>query len=58
MRDNVYKRNELELIKALESIRKCSKITAKKLKEERQKNQELYAKCLKLENKLIKCGNL
>ena len=58
MKDNVYRRDKEELLKSLNSMRECNKITAKKLREERKKYQELYAKYLKLERLLIKCGNL
>lgn len=58
MKENVCKRKEDDLRKALEESCKCNKITNKKLREERKKYQELYAKYLKLERLLIKCGNL
>lgn len=58
MKDNVYRRNNEELKKALESMRECNKNIANKLREERKKYQELYVKYLKLERKLMKCGNL
>lgn len=58
MKDNVYRRNNEELKKTLESMRECNKNTVNKLREERRKYQKLYAKYLKLERKLIKCGNL
>ena len=58
MKDDVCGRNNEDLLKALKSMQECNKITAKKLREERRKCQELYAKYLKLERKLKKCGNL
>lgn len=58
MKENVCRRNENDLKKALEKSCECNKIIVKKLREERKKYQELYAKYLKLEKRLNKCGNL
>lgn len=58
MKNNVCKRKENDLRKALEESCNCNKIIAKKLREERKKYQELYVKYLKLERNLKKCGNL
>jgi len=58
MKDNVCRRTPEELSRALKSMQECNKITAKKLREERKKYQELYINYLKLEKRLMKCGNL
>lgn len=58
MKENVCKRKEDDLRKALEESCKCNKITNKKLREERKKYRELYIKYLKLEKRLTECGNL
>lgn len=58
MKDTVCGRSKQDLKKALEESCKCNKITNEKLREERKKYQELYVEYLKLERKLMKCGNL